>query len=153
AVTVSLLWICRSATQDRPWLDGQLVSRITPALLPASRVSGKAQRLRQNTGRAFKGAEPGSKGFVLAPEEAERLIATDARNSQVLSRFMNADDLHTRHDLSGSRWIINFHNWPISVAQEYGEVLQIAKERVKPDFARKNPRSYPGVMDQWWLYW
>ena len=47
-------------------------------------------------------------GFVLEPEEAERLMRKDPRNKDVLFPFLNGEDLNSRPDQSPSRWVINF---------------------------------------------
>ena len=66
-------------------------------------------------------------GFVLEPEEAQRLIEKDPRNKDVLFPYLNGEDLNSRPDQSPSRWVINFFDWPlIGAAQELrGTVARI----------------------------
>ena len=62
-------------------------------------------------------------GFILEPEEAQALIAKDPRNKAVLFPYLNGEDLNSRWDCSASRWVINFHDWPIERAMEYHDVF------------------------------
>ncbi|GIF44256.1 Eco57I restriction-modification methylase domain-containing protein [Actinoplanes xinjiangensis] len=153
SLEVSLIWIGHKDRGERSNLDGQDVFEITPSLLPRSRVAGNPKRLKENFKLSFKGVEPGSMGYVVSEEEASALIAKDSRNGDVLYPYINADDLNSRRDGYGSRWIINFHDWPIEKARTYSDVFAIAEERVKPDCQQKNPQSYAGLMDRWWIYW
>ena len=52
-------------------------------------------------------------GFVLEPDEAQRLIDKNPRNKDVLFPYLNGEDLNSRPDQSPSRWVINFFDWPL----------------------------------------
>jgi hypothetical protein len=89
-------------------------------------------------------------GFVLEPEEAQRLIEKDARNKDVLFPYLNGEDLNSRPDQSPSRWVINFFDWPINKAMEYPDCFRIVEERVKPD--RVVNEYSKNAKEMWWLY-
>jgi hypothetical protein len=89
-------------------------------------------------------------GFVLEPEEAERLIEKSARNSDVLFPYLNGEDLNSRPDQSPSRWVINFFDWPIERAMEYPDCFHIIEEKVKAErLVNKYSRT---AREKWWLY-
>ena len=50
------------------------------------------------------------------PRKRRTLIAKDPRNKAVLFPYLNGEDLNSRWDCSASRWVINFHDWPIEQA-------------------------------------
>ena len=56
------------------FLDDKSVSGITPFLTEPGTVSGPPNRLAANSGKSFIGSTILGMGFVLEPEEAERLI-------------------------------------------------------------------------------
>ena len=99
-------------------------------------------------------------GFVLEPEEAQRLIEKDPRNRDVLFPYLNGEDLNSRPDQSPSRWVINFFDWPIEKAMQIprlpphrrGEGEAGRRKKTSGDFALRNhcrrsggimPRSVP----------
>jgi hypothetical protein len=65
----------------------------------------------------------------------------------VLFPYLNGEDLNSRPDQSPSRWVINFHSWPLERAEQYPEVMAIVRERVKPERDRNNRKQY---RDRWW---
>jgi hypothetical protein len=95
-------------------------------------------------------------GFVLEPADALHLLDKDARNREVLFPYLNGEDLNSRWDQSPSRWVINFHDWPIEKAMEYPECFEIVERLVKPERTRRNDTGefqlrYP-LYERWWHY-
>jgi hypothetical protein len=88
-------------------------------------------------------------GFVLSPEEAQALIERDPRNRDVLFPYLNGEDLNSRPDQSPSRWVINFHDWPLERAETYPDCMKIVREKVKPERDRVNQRN---AREKWWLF-
>ncbi len=108
SLEVALVWVCRG-----PWigpfvLDDRRTNGITPYLTPPGMASGTPYRLNSNKCMSFTGNKVYGEGFVLAPEEAQRLIAVDPRNRAVLFPYLNGEDINSRPDQSPSRWVINF---------------------------------------------
>jgi hypothetical protein len=95
------------------FIDDLPVRGITSFLTPPGRVVGKPQRLKANEGKSFQGSIVLGMGFVMTPEEARGLIARNPRNAEVLMPYLIGKDLNTRPDLSPSRWVINFRDWPL----------------------------------------
>lgn len=151
SIEIAQVWLRRGQWKGGSILEGSQVSRITPALEPAGRVSGPTRRLAMNSGQSFIGSLVLGTGFVLNQEEAEALIRRDPRNGDVLFPYMNGEDLNSRPDGSTSRWIINFFDWPLERAEEYPDCIAIVRDRVKPqrdslpDYKRR-------VREAWWKY-
>jgi len=106
-----------------PWngdcvLDERKVAGITPYLVEIQDVTGTPYRLAANSGKSFQGSIVLGMGFVLEPEEAEALIRKDPRNMDVLFPYLNGEDVNSRPDQSPSRWVINFHDWPLERTAE-----------------------------------
>jgi hypothetical protein len=92
-------------------------------------------------------------GFVLEPEEAQRLIETDTRNKDVLFPYLNGEDLNTQPDQSPSRWAITFFDWPIERAKEYPDCFRIIEEKVKPErMALRDTPDGKRLKQRWWLH-
>ncbi len=66
------------------------------------------------------------------------LIEKDPRNRDVMFPYLNGEDLNSRPDQSPSRWVINFHNWPLEQAEMYPDCIKIVREKVKPERDKNN---------------
>jgi hypothetical protein len=86
-------------------------------------------------------------GFVLEPEEAQRLL--DPRNRDVLAPYVNGADLNSHWDHSPGRWVINFRDWTLERAMCYPDCLQIVERLVKPE-RDKNTRKVR--RERWWQF-
>ncbi|MGB7797653.1 MAG: DNA methyltransferase [Pseudonocardiaceae bacterium] len=150
SLEVSLLWVGPASDDEPRTLDGRHVSAITPSLDPRSRVWGNPHRLAANADQSFQGSNILGLGFTMTPDAAQELISKDPRNRDVLFPYLNGDDLNSRPDCSGSRWVINFHDWPIEQAQEYEHCFRIVEQKVKPERA-KNMYSKT-ARERWWRY-
>ncbi|MEH1014224.1 DNA methyltransferase [Micromonospora sp. CPCC 206060] len=149
SLEVSLLWVGHGAAADRPVLDGRPVPGITPSLDVRSRVTGKPHRLAANAGQAFIGSYVLGTGFLLEPERAASLIDKDPRNREVLFPYLNGEDLNSRPDCSARRWVINFHDWSMEMAQQYPDCFAIVEREVKP-FRATNNRA--ARRERWWQF-
>ncbi|RSM37076.1 hypothetical protein DMB66_59740, partial [Actinoplanes sp. ATCC 53533] len=129
------------AATARRILNNATVSGITPSLDPISRVTGNPKRLANNGDISFIGSYVLGLGFTMAPEDASTLIKKDKRNRDVLFPYLNGQDLNSRPDCSGSRWVVNFHNWSLEKAQSYEEVFRIVDCDVRPERQRLKPNG------------
>ena len=155
---VAVVWLRRGDWRGRHVLDGDPVVGITPYLSIPGEVEGPQHRLAANAGKSFQGSIVLGMGFVLEPEEAEALIRRDERNRQVLYPYLNGEDLNSRWDQSPSRWVINFHDWPLDrasapaghagpVAADFPDCLRIVEKKVRPERERNNRKVY---RERWW---
>jgi hypothetical protein len=99
-------------------VDGEEVPAIGPDLEPYGRVRGRPYRLSENQAIAFLGSAVIGLGFTLTNEQKDNLISQDPRNAEVIQPYVIGQDLNQRSDCSASRWIINFHDWPLERAED-----------------------------------
>lgn len=133
-----------------PILDGQSVEFISSRLDIEPEVEPKA--LEQNEDKAFIGDYVRGKGFVLDQEEAERLIAKNPRNEDCLFPYLNGEDLNSHPDQKPSRYVICFHDWDLERAQQYPDLLDIVKQRVKPEREKLQNKSDKRDKKYWWRF-
>ena len=152
----SVLWSSRRApAQGVPrMLADRPVAFISTALDDLDADRGIPFRLASNADIAFEGTIVLGMGFTMSPEEAQRLIAHDARNRNVLFAYVNGDDLSSRPDCSASRWVINFRDWPLEEAEEYPDCIDIVRRLVKPvrDQLKGKNASADGYASRWWQH-
>ncbi|MEV6863838.1 type IIL restriction-modification enzyme MmeI [Streptosporangium subroseum] len=149
SLEVSLVWAGHPGEREPRLRDGLEVPSITSSLDPEGRVNGLPYRLAANAGQSFIGSYVLGLGFIMSPEEAAALIEADPRNEEVLFPYLNGEDLNSRPDCSGRRWVINFRDWPIERAQEYSEPFAIVERDVRPFREQNNRKVY---RDYWWHY-
>jgi hypothetical protein len=149
SLEVAHVWFRKGEWKGPFLLDDSPVRGITSQLQPPGRMTGKPFRLAENAGKSFQGSIVLGMGFVLTPEEAQRLLDKDPRNRDVLFPYLNGEDLNSRWDQSPSRWVINFHDWPIEKAMEYPDCFDIVERLVKPERSRNNRRIR---RERWWQF-
>ena len=146
---VAHIWLRKGPWAGPFMLDDALVDGITSQLQVPGSVSGRPYRLAANAGKSFQGSIVLGMGFVMEPEDAQRLLDKAPRNREVLSPYLNGEDLNRRSDQSPSRWVINFHDWPLEKAMEYPDCFEIVEKLVKPEREKNNRKVY---RDKWWQY-
>jgi len=149
SLEVAHVWLRHSNWDGQFMLNDLPVRSVTAYLTPPGIADGKPYKLVANADKSFQGSIVLGMGFVLEPQEALALIEKDLRNRDVLFPYLNGEDLNSRPDQSSSRWVINFHDWPLEVAEMYPDCLKIVKEKVKPERDLNNRKVR---REQWWLF-
>ena len=129
--------------------DGIPCAKISSLLEPEGRITGDPLRLKENQNVAFQGSIVLGKGFLLTPDEADRLLKLDSRNADVIFPYLNGEDLNSRPDSSASRFVINFHDWSEERAREYPAPFEIVERLVRPERATNARRAR---REKWWQY-
>lgn len=144
ALEVAHVWLRNGGWEGGYVLDDATVSGITALLTEPGRVSGNPFRLKAHENKSFQGSIVLGMGFVLTPDEAIRLIEQTPRNRDCLFPYLNGEDLNSRPDSSPSRWVINFHDWPLNRLGT-GQWLG-ASEKQQKEWLRSGvvPGDYPG---------
>lgn len=166
-VTYSPIAIFKGKWNGGFLLDGKYTSGITPYLTPPRSMDNPPIRLTSNIDLSFQGSIPLGKGFVIPSEEAKALVEQDHKNSDVIYPYLVGQELNISPDHQPSKWIINFHDWPLDrtsapkpnkgpVAEDYPECLKIVREKVYPERTRKGENGEfklrKPLPQKWWIY-
>ena len=159
---VAFVWMRQGEWQGDFILDEKPVNGITPFLTVPGKLAGNPYRLMANQNKSFIGSYVLGMGFVLEPEEAQKLIEKNPKNKDVLFPYLNGEDLNSSSDQSPSRWVINFKDWPLDAdhddlkkpkgkpyAVDYPDCLKIIEEKVKPERDKNNRKER---REKWWQY-
>lgn len=151
AVTVSVVHVACGNLRDHVGelrLDGVTVPAIN------SRLRGKPERtapvsLQANAGQAYVGAYVLGMGFTLTPEEREALVAKDPRNAERIFPYMGGQEVNSSPTQSFHRYVINFGQMSLAEAEEWPDLIDIIREKVKPE-RDKNKRE--SRKKYWWRF-
>ncbi|GAB2442947.1 Eco57I restriction-modification methylase domain-containing protein [Streptomyces incanus] len=125
----------RGAGSDASIVLGRerVLNGISTSLNPATRELSWAEPLRCNSGKSFIGSYVLGIGFTLPEGEAKGWIAEDERYSAVVFPYLNGQDVNGHPEHLAERWVINFHDWPESKAEEYPRAFDKVVRDVKPE--------------------
>jgi len=115
----------------------------------SDREEWSPERLKANEGLAYQGSIVLGMGFVLTPDEAQRMLDANSRNAEVIFPYINGDDLNSDPEQRPSRWVINFWDWPEERAKEYELPWQRIEDMVKAERQSNNRKVY---RDYWWQF-
>ena len=149
-VTVAHVWATLSGWDSDAVLDGAAVASIDASLSPGSRVSGEPKRLVALADKAFQGSIVLGSGFLLSPDEADGLLASDPLNADVIFPYLVGEDIAQRPDQGPSRWIISFQDWTRDRASTYEDPFAIVVRKVRPD--REKVRYSRHAREHWWQF-
>ncbi len=156
SAAVEYVFVCLARPALSPcrrYLDGTLVTGITPTLDPASRVAGAPSRLIANKGRAYQGSVLHGSAFILEPEKAETLLA-DAENAAVVKPFLTGDDVNSTAERRPTRYALDFGVMSEEQASRYVLAWEYAEAYIKPERELLRGRAgYERIVKNWWQYW
>lgn len=154
AVVTSRVHVRRGVWTGERSILGRRVSFISAYL--SDREEWSPARLKASENLVFQASVVVGKGFVLEEDEANRLLAADAKNADVIFRYMNGEDLNSDPQQRPSRWIINFWDWPEERARKYKKPWAWIEERVKPERQRRDESGNYALRrplpERWWQY-
>ncbi|WP_260472456.1 Eco57I restriction-modification methylase domain-containing protein [Chlorobium phaeovibrioides] len=147
-LVVSLVGLHKGNWKGKYCLDGKVVSAIS-AYFEDNIDIGEPVIIHENEACVFQGSIFLGDGFLLTHEEANKIIATDPKNKEVIYPVINGKEVNNNPRQNPGRSIINFFDWNIDKAMEYHQPFQIIKEKVKP-FRESQNRAKN--RDIWWIY-
>lgn len=132
--------------------DGAIVAEHTARNLNADLSvtadvpSAAKTRLVSNEGLAATGFKLHGAGFLLKPEEAERLLGASPNLRFVVRRYRNARDLTNR---PRRLFVIDFAAKTESEARQFPVAFDIVRTRVKPE---RDANNEPSRRTYWWRF-
>lgn len=165
SIEIAEVWITKKPWRGTSHLSGNALSQISSYLDELASEQPHPSRLAKNSNLVFKGVDHLGEGFLLSPEEAAQLIASDSRNAEVVMPFLNGKDLNATPNHYATRWAIYFRDWPLSrdtgtcsgpCAEDYSACLKLIEERVKPYRQRVDDEGEyilrSPLPQKWWVY-
>ncbi|WP_395711482.1 hypothetical protein [Reyranella sp.] len=162
AVVVSVVHIGKQADEWRPRLDGKPVQRISAYLVEGD-LDDLPKPLSEHSGEAFIGSYALGMGFTFDDEgagdgigrptslaEMRRLIATNPRNQERIFPYIGGEEVNNDPEQKPHRYVIDFFDRPLKVvSEEYPDLIEIVKRKVKPE---RDVQKRDALRERWWQY-
>ena len=148
SLEVSLIHIAKNMPALSSNLDGKLVVGIGGTLDEAG-ITGEIHRLKGNKRLAFRGSMVAGEGFVVTPEEAKSLLSGQMEDSGIILPYLTGDDFNSRHDLSPSRWIIDFGDFSLEKARTFRACFRHVEQHVYPQRLSSGSQD---TRERWWQF-
>jgi hypothetical protein len=135
----------------KPVLDGKQVNAINSRLHSSSEVPDPVP-LSANDGLGFFGTKLGGSGFILEADEYARLAA-NPYNRRCLLPLLAGQEVNQSPTQSHERYAICFGSEPLEFAQQFPDLLDVVRTRVKPERDRALDHG-PGKHGKkyWWQF-
>lgn len=116
-----------------------------------SRLRAKPERadpvvLSSNAGASFQGSKIYGQGFILTPEQRAALLAASELNSQRIFPYLGGEEVNTSPTHAFHRYVINFEELSLEDAGRWPDLMQVVREKVKPERDKNNREGYR----KWW---
>jgi hypothetical protein len=158
AVVVSVVHVVKGEV-EAPTLDGRPVRRVS-AYLVEGELDSSPNALPESTDVAFVGTYVlgmgftfddvnAAKGTATSLVEMERLVAKDARNSQIIKPYIGGEEVNSEPAHAHRRYIIDFGGKSLNEASNWPDLLEIVETKVKPDRLTQGSIVNP---ERWWLF-
>ena len=152
-----------------PWQVDE-VARIGSSLSGRFDVTDAAElRINIVSDTCDQGQTHGHKGFLLTPQEAKEMIASDGRNAEVIKPYIIGDDILSETPPQATRYVIDFAPKDLHASKTFTKPFKRVQILVLPDRERKleeeeernkevlegDPdahvnRHHRGFLDRWW---
>lgn len=157
AVTICVVHLCKGARFPEvigpPILDGEQVSAIS-GQLRAGAQRQPPSRLALNEEMFSLGAKIYGQGFVLDDAEVAHLSTHEGNRSRLFP-YIGGEEVNSSPTQTYIRWVISFGDMSLSEAEAWPTLLQIVRERVKPerDKLRDDQATAKLTKERWWRFW
>ncbi|MDF1660440.1 MAG: hypothetical protein P1V97_01625, partial [Planctomycetota bacterium] len=147
SLNITTLHISKGTWNRKRYLNGKECARISPSLDCIEIPVPKTLTTQKN--KAFQGTIPVGNGFIISPKQATAWLLSDPNDAKVLFPYLTGKDFNNSPTLTPTRWIINFHDWPIEKAKLFQKPFKHIQETVKPFRMEAKLKSQRA---NWWLH-
>jgi hypothetical protein len=156
AVTVSTVHLALGQPRDHckeVALDARRVPTINSRLRPTPERANP-RPLPENSGSAFVGTYVLGMGFTLTPTERDALVAKDPRNAERIFPYLGGQEVNTSPTHAFERYVINFEQLSLAEAERWPELINIVREKVKPERDKLRDTTADGrdYKARWWQH-
>ncbi|MGE3752772.1 MAG: DNA methyltransferase [Planctomycetota bacterium] len=152
SVSVSVVHLARGvpAKSATPKSLDDVVVRYINSQLRSGAELPDPHRLRSNEALSFLGSKIYGQGFLLTPEERDALVARDRRNEKCIFPYLGGEEVNSTPTQTYHRYVIDFGSMTLEEAERWPDLIQIVRERVKPERDRLARTGIAGKRRRYW---
>ncbi|MFL5384088.1 MAG: class I SAM-dependent DNA methyltransferase [Longimicrobiaceae bacterium] len=109
-------------------------------------AAASSELLLSNTGLSFAGFQLYGAGFIIEEPEAQRLIAANPANTEIIKPYRNGRDITGR---PRNAFVIDFGFRTETEARAYPMLFDIVRDRVKPE---RDANARAQIAKNWWQF-
>ncbi len=151
AVTVSVVHLAKGRLvvhSGSARLDGAIVGGIN-SRLRAGTEHGDPERLAENQNLCLQGCVVLGSGFVVSPAQRDELVVHNPHNVSRLFPYIGGEEINSSPTQAFDRFVINFGQMSLQDAEQWPSLLDIVREKVKPERERQKRDNY---RKRWWQF-
>lgn len=159
-VVVAVVWSISRKWDGCFFINGKLAQGIDSLLKQPKTHAGNPKELQESKDWGFIGSVLLGTGFIISPEQAQKLKLHNKVNADVIKPYLGGEDLNQDPDCMSTRMAICFWDWPLNketapdnytgpVASDYQDCLDIIRRLVKPERDKKKRDAY---RINWWRF-
>ncbi|AFY45236.1 DNA methyltransferase [Nostoc sp. PCC 7107] len=156
AVVVSVVNVIKGDYQGKKLLDGREVDLISAFLFKSGGNNNPAVLLA-NADKSFQGSIVLGMGFTFDDSnpdatpiaEMHHLIEKNPKNQERIFPYIGGEEVNSNPTHEHHRYVINFFDMSEDEAWEYPDLIQIVKEKVKPE---RDTQKRDALRIKWWQY-
>jgi hypothetical protein len=95
--------------------------------------SAKIIKANAVSATCFQGQTHGHEGFLLTPDEAAAILASEPKSRSVIHPFLIGNELTGQKDSLPNRYVIDFHPVDLFAAQKHKQLIDRIRATVLPD--------------------
>ena len=161
AVIVSVVHLSKGNASSA-MLDGERVAGLNSFLFARS-TEFDPKKLKANTDVCFRGCDIYGQGFVFSDEEKnavtnpiclmDEFLASNPSNKSVIFPYIGGKEINSDPQHKHHRYVINFAQMSLEEAKEWPDLVQLVREKVKPERDKLGGYSVAERRrDYWWQY-
>ncbi|MEZ4441146.1 MAG: DNA methyltransferase [Polyangiaceae bacterium] len=155
AVTISTIHLAkgRATTAVSSLLSGRAAPFINSRLRPTPERPDP-QALPHNRAVRWLGAKAYGAGFLIDSVERDNLVAQSQKNEECILPYIGGEETNSSPTQHYSRYAIYFGQLSVQDSQTWPELLEIVRERVKPDRDQARETTADGAHRKryWWQF-
>lgn len=154
AVIVDVVHACQGRWSGSRWL-GQTPVQALNSMLQGEAENEEPKPLKERKGQCYKGVEINGKGFLVEPQEYQRLLALDPANAQILRPYIGGEELNSNvppsvdAPIPVSRYVIDFGQRTLEECEQWPLLISHLRSTV---FVERQANSDPKLRAHWWQF-
>lgn len=128
-----LLALQRGDSTDSPFEYHELETINSALSLAVDLSSAKSLQINIESQACFQGQTHGHEGFLLSKDDAQKILRSDSKYSDILFPYLTANEMIGNNGSLPKRYVIDFRKHDVFSAKKYSTLFEVIEASVLPD--------------------